>query len=125
MAEHKELVTGAVTVDRPRSEIEGSAALDPLQRLGSAVSYTLQEGPGDWGTEIQARWHRPASPAKASVALEGALREARQLAEAGEVLRNEPRPAGYRRRTPGGALVDWAERRSESFIRLRRLWSRT
>lgn len=118
-------MSAAVTVDRPREELEGSLALDPLRRLGDDVETSLRDAPGTWGTEVHARWGRPASPATASVALERALRETRQLAEAGEVLRNEPRPAGHRRRTPGGGLVDWAERHSDSFIRLRRLWSRT
>ena len=125
MPERDDVVSAAVTVERPRSEIEGSSALDPLRRLGAAVELTLHEGPADWGTEIHARWRRPASPKDAGVALERALRETRQLAETGEVLRNEPRSAGRRRRTPQGALVDWAERRSDRFVRLRRLWSRT
>jgi hypothetical protein len=116
-------VSGAVTVERAQAELEGSAALDPLHRLGDAVEVTLREGPGAWGTEVHARW-RSGSRTGAGVALERALREVRQLAETGEVLRNEPRPAGYRRRTPGGALVDWAERRSDRFVSLRRLWSR-
>ena len=118
-------MSAAVTVDRPRAELEGSLALDPLRRLGDGVETSLEDAPGTWGTEVHARWRAPASPDEASVALERALREVRQLAEAGEVLRNEPRPAGHRRRTAGGALVDWAERRSDRVIRLRRLWSRS
>jgi plasmid stabilization system protein ParE len=117
------VVSAAVTVERPRAELEGSASLDPLRRLGDAVEVTLRDGPGSWGTEVHASWRR-ADPREASVALERALREVRQLAETGEVLRNEPRPAGRRRATPGGALVDWAERHSDRVVRLRRLWSR-
>lgn len=111
----------AVTVDRALDDLEGSAFLDPLRRLGPDVEVTLIDGPGGWGTEVHARW--PTGDRRAVVRLDRALRDVRQLAETGEVLRNEPRPAGRRRRTPGGALVDWSERRSDSFVRLRRLWA--
>lgn len=116
-------MTAAVTVERSRAELEGSSALDPLRRLGEGVSYELRPGPGAWGTEVHAAWRGPGSTADARARLERAVREVRQLAETGEVLRNEPRPAGHRSRTPQGALVDWAERHSDRFERLRKAWS--
>ena len=116
-------VSAAVTVEQPRDELDGSPALDPLRRLGPQVEFTLRPGPGAWGTEVHARWRNDGPAAHARATLQRAVREVRQLAEAGEVLRNEPRPAGRRRRTPQGALVDWAERHSDGFERLRRYWS--
>ncbi len=116
-------MSAAITIERPQADLEGSSALDPLRRLGADVEHTFRPGPGAWGTEVHASWRGPARPAEARAALEGALREVRQLAETGEVLRHEPRPAGHRRRTPQGALVDWAERHSDRFERLRRHWS--
>jgi len=116
-------VSAAVTVERSRVELEGSSALDPLRALGEGVSYELRAGPGAWGTEVHAAWRGTGSTTDARARLERAVREVRQLAETGEVLRNEPRPAGHRRRTPQGSLVDWAERHSDRFERLRKGWS--
>ncbi len=116
-------VSAAVTVEQGLDELDGSTALDPLRRLGDRVEFCLRAGPGSWGTEVHARWCANGSAADARAALQRAVREVRQLAEAGEVLQNVPRPAGHRRRTPQGALVDWAERHSDRFERLRRYWS--
>ena len=114
-------MSAAVTIDRTQEELDGSLALDPLRRLGSRVEFSMRPGPGRWGTEVHASWRGTGTAAEARATLQRAVREVRQLAEAGEVLRNEP-PAGRRRKTPQGALVDWAGRRSELVERLRRLW---
>lgn len=123
MAEQEERVSAAVTVERPLTDLEGSPALEPLRRLGERAEFVLRAGPGTWGTEVHASWRGGGSAGEARATLQRAVREVRQLAETGEVLRNEPRPAGHRRRTPQGALVDWAERHSDRVERLRRHWS--
>ncbi len=122
MGERVEGVRAAVTVERAQEELDGSAALDPLRRLGNQVEFSLRPAPGAWGTEVHASWRGAGTVAEARATLQRAVREVRQLAEAVEVLRNEPRPAGRRRTRPGGAIVDWAERNSDRFERLRRLW---
>jgi len=42
-----------------------------------------------------------------------ALREVKQLAEVGEILQGEPRPAGKRPATPTGRMVDRAEKNAD------------
>ena len=101
----------AVTVLRPVAEVEGSEALAPLRALGPDVQSELREAPGGRGTEMAARWEvgRGRSPDE----LRRLLREAKQVLEVGEVLVATPRPEGRRPTTPGGQLVDAAERRAD------------
>lgn len=87
-----------VTVDRPPGQVlpEGRWP-EPLRRLGDAVQVRVRPAPGDRGTELAARPRPGAGPPPGlAVHLVGddpgrlvrqALREAKQLAETGEVLR--------------------------------------
>ena len=102
-----------VTVLRPPGEVTSSVALDPVQALGAAAETRVTEAPGGRGTELAARW-RPGQDAGHSLAeLWTTLREVKQVLEVGEVLRSVPRPEGKRPSTPGGLVIDAAERRSQ------------
>lgn len=69
----------------------------------------------DKGTELQARLREPAPSAgdadEAAKTIRVALRRAKQVIDAGEVLRVDPTPYGEHRATPTGALVDEATNR--------------
>ncbi|MFV2111177.1 hypothetical protein ACFHW0_02410 [Micromonospora sp. LOL_025] len=93
-----------VTVDRAPGEVlPGGRWPEPLRRLGGAVQVELRPAPGCRGTELAARpVPGAAAPAGLAAHLVGddpgllvrrALREAKQLAETGEVLRADRRPA--------------------------------
>ncbi|MEV0879563.1 hypothetical protein AB0I85_17220 [Micromonospora echinofusca] len=92
-----------VTVDRaPGDVLPGGRWPEPLRRLGAAVQVELRPAPGCRGTELAARPVPGAAPAGLAAHLVGddpgllvrrALREAKQLAETGEVLRADRRPA--------------------------------
>ncbi|MFF5074379.1 hypothetical protein ACFY2R_25015 [Micromonospora olivasterospora] len=92
-----------VTVDRPPERVlPGGRWPEPLRRLGAAVEVAAGPAPGGRGTELAAR------PAGGAAALPGmaahlagddpgrfvraALREAKQLAETGELLRPDRSP---------------------------------
>ena len=102
-----------------------SCLLEALLSVVGGRILLMAAGQGVLSTGVDRRLRLSLTgDAEESVALERARREVRQLAETGGVLRVDPlRPAGHRSRTPGGALVDWAERRSDSFVRFRRLWA--
>ncbi|RLK12030.1 hypothetical protein DER29_5302 [Micromonospora sp. M71_S20] len=93
-----------VTVDRAPGEVlPGGRWPEPLRRLGGAVQVELRPAPGCRGTELAARpVPGAAAPAGLAAHLVGddpgllvrrALREVKQLAETGEVLRADRRPA--------------------------------
>jgi hypothetical protein len=103
----------AVTVLRPPAEVAGSAALAPLEAWGDAAETRTSEAPGGRGTELAARWRPGQDAGRPLDELRSALREVKQVLEVGEVLRSLPRPEGARPATPGGKLVDLAERRSQ------------
>jgi hypothetical protein len=103
----------AVTVFRPPAEVTGSGALAPLESLGAAVETTVTEAPGGRGTELAARWRPGQDAGRPLDELRSTLREVKQVLEVGEVLRSMPRPEGKRPSTPGGLVIDAAERRSQ------------
>jgi hypothetical protein len=103
----------AVTVLQPPSEVIGSAALAPLEALGAAAETTVSEAPGGRGADLAARWRPGHDAGRPLDELRCILREVKQVLEVGEVLQSAPRPEGTRPNTPGGLLIDAAERRSQ------------
>ncbi|MEN3613458.1 hypothetical protein [Plantactinospora sp. ZYX-F-223] len=89
----------AVTIDRPPAELAPDGQLpEPVASLGPGVTVTLRPAPGGRGTELVAVLceDEPLPLARLSARLLGedrraavrtALRQAKQLAETGEVLR--------------------------------------
>lgn len=114
----------AVTVNRSAEEVlPGGQVPRPLAELGDLVEVEVRAAPGDKGSELRARLRQPrpegAASGSARVAGEdprqrvrAALREAKQLIEAGEVLRVDPVPHGRRKPTPTGKLVEVATARA-------------
>jgi hypothetical protein len=112
----------AVTINASPEEVMPDGQVPgPLARLGDLVEVEVSVAPGDKGTELRARLRS----AKAEESLVGrlsgqdprqqvrsALREAKQLIEAGEVLRVDPVPHGRRPPTPAGWLVELATKRA-------------
>jgi hypothetical protein len=113
-----------VTILRPESEIApGGLVPQPLLMLGDLIDVNMAAAPGERGTELSARL-RIAEPTGIAglvqrargtdprQAVRRALRESKQLVEAGEIIRTEPQPHGHRPATPGGVAVDLLARRS-------------
>jgi hypothetical protein len=113
-----------VTIFHSRDVIAPDGVMpQPLLRLGQLVDVKMEPAPGDRGTELSARL-RAAEPTGVTgllqrvrgidprQAVRRALRESKQLLEAGEIIRIEPQPHGRRRATPGGAAVDLLAHRS-------------
>ncbi|MFI2508747.1 hypothetical protein [Streptomyces sp. NPDC018972] len=111
-----------VTVNRPTEDVRQDGKLpDALQRLADGIDVRIRPAPGDRGTELAVRPKEP-TPARSTSAparLAGqdprqeirlALREAKAVLEAGEVLRPDAPPTT--RDTPGGRLVGLLGRRS-------------
>ncbi|MDG9724670.1 hypothetical protein [Streptomyces sp. DH41] len=111
-----------VTVNRPPMDV-GSAGKPPppLDDLAERIDVQIRPAPGDRGTELAARFKEPVPAASTSVParlagqdprqeLRRALRDAKSLLEAGEVLRPDAPPTT--RPTPGGKLVELFTRRS-------------
>ncbi|WP_159795139.1 SRPBCC family protein [Puerhibacterium puerhi] len=105
----------AVTVLREPSEVDIAALPAPLAELGGRVEARTRPAPGGKGTELAARLRdRPpgGSPAARLTGrdpqadLRSALRQAKQVLEAGEVLAVDPAPHGKRPPTPGGLLLE-------------------
>ncbi|UNX55055.1 hypothetical protein MF406_01855 [Georgenia sp. TF02-10] len=92
-----------LTVDRPAAELDPLPA--PLADLGDRVDVELRPAPGGRGTELAAT-PRPGASGVDRDTLRTALREAKQIAETGEVLRLGDPPHGRRSRTPAGAVLD-------------------
>ncbi|MEU8181613.1 hypothetical protein AB0B86_12690 [Micromonospora sp. NPDC049047] len=87
-----------VTVDRPPEQVlPGGRWPEPLRRLDGAVEVRVRPAPGDRGTELAARPLAGATPPVGLAAhlvgddpgllVRRALRQIKQRAEAGEVLR--------------------------------------
>jgi hypothetical protein len=114
----------AVTILRSEAQIAPNGVLpQPLLMLGELVDVRMSPAPGDRGTEVAVRLRSSEPRGLRSVILRArgtdprqavrrALRESKQLLEAGEVIRNHPQPEGRRPATPGGALVDILAQRS-------------
>ncbi|MEZ3183114.1 hypothetical protein KYY02_31980 [Streptomyces pimonensis] len=111
-----------VTVNRPTADVRQDGKLpDALQRLAEEIDVRVRPAPGDRGTELAARFKEPVSAVSTSVPgrlagrdprqeLRRALRDAKALLEAGEVLRPDAPPTT--RPTPGGKLIELLGRRS-------------
>jgi hypothetical protein len=91
----------------------------PLAALAEIVDTRLEPAPGGRGSQLAARVkYEPTSEAPArkgqefwkgqdlSGQIRSALQHAKQLVEVGEVLAVEPQPAGKRRRSGAGLLMD-------------------
>ncbi|MFB4297521.1 hypothetical protein [Actinomadura sp. NTSP31] len=108
----------AVTVNRPPGEFDRGGVPDPLARLGDHIEIRTAAAPGGKGTELAAR-PREANGTGTLARLTGrdprqqvrqALREAKSLAETGEVMRPDAPPTT--RPTVGGRLMGLATRRA-------------
>ncbi|MDL4814358.1 hypothetical protein [Actinomadura opuntiae] len=106
-----------VTVNRPPGEF-GRGLPAPLARLGDHIEVRTAEAPGGKGTELAARL-READGGGTLARLTGtdprqqvrqALREAKSLAETGEVMRPDAPPTT--RPTVGGRLMGLVTRRA-------------
>ncbi|GGX67010.1 hypothetical protein GCM10010358_21920 [Streptomyces minutiscleroticus] len=111
-----------VTINRSPAEV-GSAGKPPapLDRFGEDIDVRVRPAPGDRGTELAVRLKEPpsalASSAPARLAGEDprqevrlALREAKALLEAGEVMLPDSPPTTHA--TPGGKALGLLARRS-------------
>lgn len=98
-----------VTVQRSEADVIGAMA--PLTALGYEVETRLRTAPGDRGTELAARIRSGSDLSADDVRV--ALRQTKQLAEAGEIAVVQPAPHGHRKRTPQGALLDAIASKSE------------
>jgi hypothetical protein len=112
----------AVTINAGPEEVMPDGQVpEPLARLGDLVEVEVSAAPGDKGTELRARL-RSRKPEELLAGrrsgqdprqqLRSALREAKQLIEAGEVLRVDPVPHGRRTATPTGRLVELVTKRA-------------
>jgi hypothetical protein len=112
----------SVTVNRPPEEVAPEGRLpEPLAGLGDLVEVRLRPAPGGRGTELAARL-RDGAPAGAAAAVarvagsdprqqvRSALRQSKQLAETGEVLRPDEPPTT--RRTLRSLPLELAMRRA-------------
>jgi hypothetical protein len=113
-----------VTILRTEHEIAPGGILpQPLLMLGAVVEVKMEVAPGERGTELSARLRAPEPRGLRGVvqrargtdprqAVRRALRESKQLIEAGEIIRVAPQPQGRRPATPAGRLVDILAERS-------------
>lgn len=105
----------AVTILGDSASFEEGGYPEPLQRIASALEVRLDRAPGDKGFEVHARVRDDAGATELfgdddpDQALRVALRDAKQIFETGEILRQTPRPHGHRPTTLLGAAVDMAE----------------
>jgi hypothetical protein len=115
-----------VTVLRPADELAPGGALpEPLRRFGERIEVRMQPAPGERGTELYARPVDRSTGSGLAGRLTGtdqladlrrALREAKSLAECGEVVQpDEPRTTHP---GPGGRLLAALDRRAQGAGRL-------
>lgn len=104
----------AITVDRSLAEVAGTDGhlQGPLADFAHQVKIELQPAPGDRGTEIRVLprdgWDSADAPERATI--RRAVRETRQLIEAGEVM--PPDDPVTRRRTLVSGPLEAAVRRA-------------
>jgi hypothetical protein len=105
----------ALTIHRPIEEISPGGQLPPaLAALGSDIEVEIRSAPGDWGTEVAARWVGPKKSANGEdpgEVVRRALHEVKQLAEAGESAQR--RPDANRTSSPPGRMVDREEKNAD------------
>ncbi|MFJ9041789.1 hypothetical protein ACIRF8_35125 [Streptomyces sp. NPDC102406] len=111
-----------VTVNRPVGDVGSEVKPPPpLDGLADRIDVRITPAPGDRGTELAARFKESVAAASTSMParlagqdprqeLRRALRDAKSLLEAGEVLRPDAPPTT--RPTPGGKLLELFTRRS-------------
>jgi hypothetical protein len=110
-----------VTINRAPGDIQPDKLPPPLQAYGDRIETRIRPAPGDRGTELAVRLKEAQPEASHSVParlagqdprqdVRRALREAKALLEAGEVL--EPDTPPTTRETPGGKLVGLLTRRA-------------
>ena len=99
-----------VTVQRSEADVIGAMA--PLTALGAAIETRLSTAPGDRGTELAARI-QPGFDDLSPDDLRIALRQTKQLAEAGEIAVVQPVSHGHRKTTPQGLLLDHVAKAAE------------
>lgn len=110
-----------VTINRAPQDVPADELPTPLREYGDRLETRIRPAPGDRGTELAVRLKEAQPDAAHSVParlagvdprqdLRRALREAKSLLEAGEVLRPDTPPTTHD--TPGGKLVGLLSRRS-------------
>jgi hypothetical protein len=114
-----------VTILRTEGQIAPDGVLpQPLLMLGNLVDVKMSAAPGERGTELSARLRESEPHGVAGFvqrargtdprqAVRRALRESKQLLEAGEIIRGNPQAQGHRPATPGGGVVDLLARRAD------------
>jgi hypothetical protein len=117
-----------VTINRPREEVARDGRLpEPLAALGDTVEVRVRPAPGNRGTELAARPRTGVPSGLGGVvartagndprqAVRAALRQAKQLAETGEVLKPDSPPTT--RRTLRNLPLELATRRARGEGRL-------
>ncbi|WP_210505248.1 hypothetical protein [Naasia sp. SYSU D00057] len=107
-----------VTVLASPERLAEDAYPEPLRSAAPALEIRTAPAPGMRGIELSARMLPDAAAAPLLKRLTGmppadavrtVLRDTKQVLEAGEVLRVDPRPHGHRAATPFGAVVDGVE----------------
>jgi len=109
-----------VTINRPPDEVMPDGRVpDPLGKLGDAVEVEVRRAPGDRGTELAAR-PRPGASVPTNDdprrTLRMALRNTKQVLEAGEIL--GPHPQSTTQRTLTNLPLELATRRARREGRL-------
>jgi hypothetical protein len=110
-----------VTINRAPHDVRADELPAPLREYGDRIETRIRPAPGDRGTELAVRLRESEPDAAYSVParlagtdprqdLRRALREAKALLEAGEVLR--PDAPSTTHDTPGGRLVGLLSRRA-------------
>ncbi|MGW0466276.1 hypothetical protein ACWDX6_13510 [Streptomyces sp. NPDC003027] len=111
-----------VTINRaPTDVMPGDTLPVPLDKLADRVEARVRPAPGDRGTELAVRLKDAPSAAETSLPgrlagqdprqeVRTALREAKALLEAGEVMRPDAPPTT--RETPAGKVIGMVSRRS-------------
>ncbi|MFE6194583.1 hypothetical protein [Streptomyces sp. NPDC057838] len=111
----------AVTINIDPGELQPGKLPPPLAEYGDRIETRVGPAPGDRGTELAVRLREPepegahSLPARLAGAdprqdLRRALRDAKSLLEAGEVLEPDAPPTTHD--TPGGKLVGLLGRRA-------------